>query len=206
MDWLKVYSPKEGVSAVIISHLTPPMTFTSLYGDLGTLATLADQYDTATSAQQATIITQVKSLIASKPLRSRRLILPSLSNDGFIAALEAYLDNIQSTLYLYGLHAIGQAWTPDEIALLVTSILSVEFEVTNTTESTSLHNEISLLVNGKPYDSLTALEKENVQEKCIDVVTSLLYWDVDTVANILSSAPSANLKFALKMAKYYIGQ
>jgi cobaltochelatase CobN len=189
--------------AVIISHLTPPMTFTSLYGDLGTLATLADQYDTATSAQQATIITQVKSIITNNHY-DLGVDTSTLSNEGLIAALEAYLYDIQSTLYPYGLHAIGQAWTPDEIALLVTSILSVEFKVTNTTESTTLHNEISLLINGKSYDSLTAMAKENVQAKCIEVVNSLIYWDVDTVANILSSTPSANLKFALQMAEYYI--
>lgn len=189
--------------AVIISHLTPPMTFTNLYGDLGTLATLADQFDTATSAQQATIITTVKSLI-TKNHYDLGVDISTLSDDGLIAALEAYLYDIQSTLYPYGLHAIGQTWTPDEIALLVTSILSVEFEVTNTTKSTSLHNEISHLINGKSYDSLTAMEKENVQEKCIDVVKSLMYLDADTVAHMLTSAPSATLKFALQMAEYYI--
>jgi hypothetical protein len=53
------------------------MTFTSHYGDLGTLATLVDQYDGATTAEQAEIITQVKSLIDSNHL-IWGLILPHL--------------------------------------------------------------------------------------------------------------------------------
>lgn len=189
--------------AVIISHLTPPMTFTSLYGDLGKLATLADQYDGATSAQQAEIITQIKSLISNNHY-DLGLDISTLNNNALIAALEDYLDDIQSTLYPYGLHSIGQAWNESEIALLVTSILSVEFEITNSTETTTLHDEISQIMNGKPYNSLTALEKEKVQEKCVDVVVSLICWDENTVANMLSSTPSANLIFTLQMAEYYI--
>lgn len=189
--------------AVIISHLTPPMTFTSLYGDLGTLATLSDQYDGATSNEKTEIITQVKSLISSNNY-DLGVNISTLNDEELMVALEDYLSDIQSTLYPYGLHAIGQAWTSDEIALLVTSILSVDFKITNSTETTTLHDEISKILNGKPYDDLTVLEKEEVQEKCLEVVIYLIGGDVNTVANLLTSSPSTNLLFALQMAKYYI--
>jgi cobaltochelatase CobN len=189
--------------AVIISHLTPPMTFTNLYGDLGTLATLTDQYDGATSTEKTEIITQVKSLISSN-YYDLGVDISTLSDDRLMEALEEYLDDIQSTLYPYGLHAIGEAWSDDEIALMVTSILSVEFEITNSTESTTLHDEISQIMNGKAYDDLTTLEKEEVQEQCVNVVESLIYWDVNTVANIITSSPSNNLLYTLQLAKYYI--
>lgn len=189
--------------AVIISHLTPPMTFTDLYGDLGTLATLVDDYDTATSTQQSQIITQIRSLITSNHY-NLGVDISTLSDDALISALEDYLENVQSTLYPYGLHAIGQAWTDDEISLLVTSILSVKFEITDLNTSTTLHDEISQIIKGKSYEDLTVLEKQEVQKKCVDVVKSLINLDLDTVAAKLTSTPSAELKYTLKMAKYYI--
>ncbi len=189
--------------AVIITHLTPPMTFTTLYGDLGTLATLVDDYDGATSTQKTQIISQVKSLINTNHY-DLGVDITNLSDDELIEALEDYLEGIQSTLYPYGLHAIGQKWSDDEVALLVTSILSVEFEVEDSTESTTLHDEISQLMYGKIYANLTVLEKQEVQDKCIDVVKSLIYWDVDTIANTLTSNPSMELKYTLQLAEYYI--
>ncbi len=188
--------------AVIISHLTPPMTFTILYGDLGTLATLADDYDGATSAQQAQIITQVKDLI-KKNHYNLGVDIDTLSNAELVEALEDYLEDIQSTLYPYGLHAIGQAWSEDEISLLVTSILSVDFSV-SVIETTTLHNEVSQVLYQKDYDDLSSMEKEKVQEKCVEVVKDLIYNDADTVAQGLTTEPSNNLKHALQKAKYYI--
>ncbi|MCE5215144.1 MAG: cobaltochelatase subunit CobN [Methanobacterium sp.] len=189
--------------AVIITHLTPPMTFTSLYGDLGTLATLTDDYDGATSTQKTQIISQVKSIINTNHY-DLGVDITTLSDDELMAALEDYLEGIQITLYPYGLHAIGQKWSDDEVALLVTSILSVEFKVANSTESTTLHDEISQIMYGKSFANLTVLEKQKVQEKCVDVVKSLIYWDVDTIANTLTSNPSTKLKYTLQMAEYYI--
>lgn len=190
-------------SAVIISHLTPPMTFTSLYGDLGTLATLVDQYDGATTAEQAEIITQVKSLIDSNHY-DLGVDIATLSDYALMTALDDYLVDIQSTLYPYGLHAIGEAWSDDEIALLVTSILSVEFEIPDSTDSTTLHDEISQIMYGEAYDDLTVLEKEEVQEKCVDVVISLISGDVNTEAYKLTSTPSENLIYTLELSQYYI--
>jgi hypothetical protein len=55
-------------------------------------------------------------------------------------------------------------------------MLSVEFEITNSTDSTTLHDEISQNINGKVvYDDLTRqLEKETVQLKCLEAVLDLI--------------------------------
>jgi len=188
--------------AVIISHLTPPMTFTHLYGDLGTLATLASDYDGATSTQKPEIITKIRSLI-QKNHYSLGADASTLSDEELINAVEDYLADIQSTLYPYGLHAIGQAWSEDEISLLVTSILSVDFAV-STTETTTLQEEISQVMYGKSYDNLAALDKDRVQAKCVEVVKALIYNEVDTVAAVLTTNPSPKLKAALEKAEYYI--
>jgi cobaltochelatase CobN len=189
--------------AVIISHLTPPMTFTSLYGDLGNLATLVDDYDSATSAERTNIIKQIKSII-QKNHYDVGVNTAKVKDAVLIEALDDYLEDLQGTLYPYGLHAIGQKWSAEQIALLVTSILSVEFEVGNSTEYTTLHDEISQILYKKSYSKLSVIQKENVQLKCIDVVKKLISKDVDTVAKSLTSKPSTKLKYALKMAKYYI--
>jgi cobaltochelatase CobN len=89
---------------------------------------LSDQYDGATSNEKTEIITQVKSLISSNNY-DLGVNISTLNDEELMVALEDYLSDIQSTLYPYGLHAIGQAWTSDEIALLVTSILSVDFKL-----------------------------------------------------------------------------
>ena len=189
--------------AVIISHLTPPMTFTSLYGDLGTLATLVDDYDSATSAERTKIIKQIKSLIQKNNYNIG--VNPSKVKDSaLIEALEDYLEDLQGTLYPYGLHAIGEKWSADQIALLVTSILSVEFKVENSTQYTTIQDEIAKLMYNKSYSKLSLLQKEKVQKKCIDVIKKLISKDVNTVAKTLTSSPSAKLKYTLKMAKYYV--
>jgi len=189
--------------AVIISHLTPAMSFTSLYGDLGTLATLADDYDGATDEEKEDLIKQIKELITSNNY-DLGVDTTNLSDDELVETLTNYLDDLQSTIYPYGLHAIGEQWSDEEIALLVTSMLSVEFEISNDGTTTTLHDEIAQLIYGKAYDDLTTLQKEKIQNKCIEIIEELINSDVTTVASNLTSNPSDGLIKALKLGVEYI--
>ncbi len=193
-------------SAVIIDHLTPPMGFTSLYGGMSDLESLVEDYDGADDAGKASIIIKIKETVKDNNLAADIGIdINNLSSDKIIKLINEYLEAVTNTFYPYGVDVLGQNWTDDQIALLVTSMLSVPFNVGGGNE-TSLQNEIALLMRGKTYDSLNAAEQNAVQEKCIEVVKELLQSDVTTVANKLTPNPTENLQTALKKAVTYCNE
>jgi cobaltochelatase CobN len=61
-----------------------------------------------------------------------------------------------------GLHAIGEQWSDEEIALLVTSMLSVEFEISKMVHD-SLHDENCTANLWKGLRDLTTLQKEKIR-------------------------------------------
>lgn len=85
--------------------------------------------------------------------------IDELKDDEFVDAIEDYLTSLQNTLYPYGLHAIGKNWTDDEIAMLVTSILSIPIEISPKVETT-LQDEISMLICGKNTTTLHLHKKK----------------------------------------------
>ena len=198
-------------SAVIIDHLTPPMGFTQLYGGMSDLEALVEDYDGADSTKKAEIITKIKKTITDNHLEADiGANINSLTADKLIAAVDSYLTDLANTFYPYGVDVIGKKWTDDQIALLVTSMLSVPYLVDNQTNSTdnlnttSLQNEVALVTKGKPYDDLTAGEQNTVQNRCVELIKQLIHSDVATVASGLTSNPSKNLKTALEKAVVYI--
>lgn len=64
-------------SAVMIDHLTPPMSFTELYGGYGELASLVSQYDGADPSVKPQIIAKMKEVI---------------KNNNFTKIIEAYIE------------------------------------------------------------------------------------------------------------------
>ncbi|MGC9516170.1 MAG: cobaltochelatase subunit CobN [Methanomicrobiales archaeon] len=196
---------KRRAGGVIIDHLTPPMTFTQLYGGLSLLAKLADEYEDATVSRRLEIITEVKTIIAKNHLEGDMGgSIDNLSNDELIQCINTYLSDVQSTLYPYGLHTIGEPWSDEKMALLVTSMLGVAFEVNGGTSYTTLQNEVALVMFGKLFIDCNAQEKDDVQDKCIELVKSLIHEDVATVVLSLTSNPSSELIFSLEKAVEYI--
>lgn len=191
-------------SAVIIDHLTSPMTFTKLYGGLKQLAILADEYTDANAARKSKIIAQIKSIIKTNHLETDMGInLKTISNKALINTLDSYLADVQATLYPYGLHVIGEKWSDEKIALLVTSMLSVGFE-TGGGHSTTLQDQVSLVMKKKLFNSLNALDKEKVQNRCVQLVKMLIKSSTNKTAFSFTSKPSSSLILALNKAKIYI--
>ncbi len=192
-------------SAVIIDHLTPPMGFTQLYGGMSDLESLVEDYDGADSNKKQTIITKIKKVITDNNLAADIGInLKKISQAGLISAVNKYLSEISNTFYPDGVDVIGKQWSDDQIALLVTSILSVPKQIpTSGIKTTSLQNEVALLLDGKPYSSLNAAQQNEIQSKCIKIVKELLHQDIDVVLNKLTKKPSKNLQSLLQSAKEY---
>ncbi|WBF08748.1 cobaltochelatase subunit CobN [Methanothermobacter thermautotrophicus] len=194
-------------SAVIIDHLTPPLTFTALYGGYASLATLVGQYDGADNSTKTEIISKIRKTIQDNNLTqliemAMGVSLNKLDGDKLVQTIEDYLGQVQDTLYPHGLHAIGKNWTEEEVAMLVSSILSVPFQV-STTEETTLQDEVALLFYRKSYGNLTSIQKEKVQENCIGIVKSVITDGVNATLNNLTSMPTAGLKKALELAREY---
>ncbi|MEM4525551.1 MAG: cobaltochelatase subunit CobN, partial [Methanothermobacter sp.] len=194
-------------SAVIIDHLTPPLTFTALYGGYATLAALVGQYDSADESTKTEIVTRIKKTIEDNNLKkliemTMGISLNKIDGDKLVKTIEDYLGLIQDTLYPHGLHAIGKNWTKDEVAMLVSSILSVPFQV-SATEETTLHKEVALLFYRKSYENLTSTQKEKVQEKCIEIVKSVITNGLNATLNNLTGTPTPGLKRALELAQKY---
>ncbi|HIH61607.1 MAG TPA: DUF3344 domain-containing protein [Methanobacteriales archaeon] len=194
-------------SAVIIDHLTPPLTFTALYGGYASLAALVGQYDGADNSTKTEIISKIRKTIQDNNLTqliemTMGVSLNKLDGDELVDTIEDYLLQVQDTLYPHGLHAIGKNWTEDEVAMLVSSILSVPFQV-STAEETTLQDEVALLFYKKSYGNLTSIQKEKVQEKCIGIVKSVITNGLNATLNNLTSMPTAGLRKALELAHEY---
>jgi len=194
-------------SAVIIDHLTPPLTFTALYGGYASLATLVSQYDGADESTKAKIIPKIRKTVADNNLTTliemtMGVSLNKLNGDKLVETIEDYLELVQGTLYPYGLHAIGKNWTADEVAMLVSSILSVPFQV-SATEETTLHDEVALLFYRKSYGNLTTIQKGKVQGKCVAIVKSIIINGLNATLNNLTRKPTSGLKRALELAREY---
>lgn len=195
--------------AVIISHLTSPMSFTHLYGNLTVLANLVDDY--GKNPKKATE-KQIRNLIISNDYSTNLGLNKSDVNtipiSSLIEKVNTFLKTTQDTLHPLGLHAIGDAWNENDIASTVSAMLSYDLVLENNAGVINLFNELSDIYYGNAYSSLNAFQREFILNKSYDIVKSLIYWDVDTVDEVLISQNSkfnrSNVLNSLYLAKTYI--
>ncbi|MBQ2653170.1 MAG: cobaltochelatase subunit CobN [Methanobrevibacter sp.] len=195
--------------AVIISHLTSPMAFTHLYGNLTVLANLVDDYNK--NPKKATE-NQIRNLIISNDysinLGLNKTDVKTVPIASLVEKINSFLKTTQDTLHPLGLHAIGDSWNENDIASTVSAMLSYDMVLENNQGVINLFNELSNIYYSKDYSSLNAFQREFILNKSYDVVKSLIYWDVDTVNNVLISQNSkfnnSNVLKCLDLAKTYI--
>lgn len=191
---------------VIIDHLTPPMSFTKLYGGLSLMAKLIDEYeDTYDLSRRQEIVDEVRTIISNNNLEvDIGGDLDVLSNDDLIDRVDDYLWDVQSTLFPYGLHVIGEPWSDEKISLLVTSMLSVPFDVEDGSRSITLQDQVALILYGKTFRECNAQEVDEVQGKSVEIVTALIHSQANTVALNFTSNPSNDFLLSLDKAAEYI--
>lgn len=196
---------KRRASAVIIDHLTPPMTLTNLYGNLSYIHTLTEEYEVGDKDKRLELAQQIRQIIIDEEYDKDMLInVSALDDDELIAQVNDYIDSLTGTLYPYGVHVIGQNWSDEEIGLLVTSMLSSEFEYNEAGDTTSLLNEMAYLLDNKDYAGLTNSKKSIVQTNSINFINSLIeYGEVETLNN-LTDNPSEGLYKTCQLALKYI--
>ena len=195
--------------AVIISHLTSPMSFTHLYGNLTVAASLINDYQN--NPNQNTI-NQLRDLIIKNDYATNLGLtkeeVQTLSNDLLIQKVNSFLIAMQSTLYPLGLHALGQPWSEQDLASTVSAMLSYDYVLENNQGTINLFTELSSYYYSRAYNELSAFEREFILNKSYDIVKALIYWDVDAVNSFLISQNSkfnnSNFLACLNLAKDYI--
>ena len=199
--------------AVIISHLTSPMAFTHLYGNLTALANLMNDYDSAKSkSQKDTIESNISNLIIandySTNLGLNKSEVKTIAFDSLKNKVDTFLKTTQDTLYPLGLHALGEYWSEEDLANTVSAMLSHDLVLENNQGVLNLFTELSKAYYSKEYSDLSAFEREFILNKSYDIVKALIYWDVDSVNSILinqnAKLDNANLLACLNLAKKYI--
>ena len=199
--------------AVLISHLTSPLAYTQLYGNLTLAANLVDQYlNSNDQSSKDRLSSQLRKLIVDNDyamnlgLTNKEVL--NLGADDLVKSVNKFLKSVQSTIYPLGLHAIGKYWTEKDLASTVSVMMSFDFTLDGNNGETNLFDELSRYFYSSNYDDLSALQREVILNKSYDICAALVYWDVDTVYNFLINQNSVydNSKFlaCLELAKKYI--
>ena len=196
--------------AVILSHLTSPLSYTHLYGNLTVAAGLIEDY--FKSDDKDAIALKLRNLIIendySMNLGLDKDGVMKISGDELAEKMNAFLIQTQSTIHPLGLHAIGQYWSEQDIASTVSIMLSYDFDAGDNLGETNLFDELSDYYYSSAYAKLSAFEREAVLNKSYDICRALIYWDVETVYKMLISTDNKynNTRFlaCLNLAKKYI--
>ncbi len=200
--------------AVLVSHLTSPMSYTHLYGNLTAAASLVEDYLNAKNSNSKDEIgKELADLIItndySMNLGLTKDDVSKLAYDSLVEKVDSFLKSTQSTIYPLGLHALGKYWDEEDLAGTVSVMLSFDFELGDNIGETNLFDVISrAYFKGKHYDNLSSFEREFVLNKSYDVCKALIYWDADTVYNTLINSnnnfDNEKLLACLNLAKKYI--
>lgn len=192
--------------AVMITHLTSPLAYTSLYGNLTAIANLINKYENTTDkTQKDTIAFSIKLLIERnnyiQSMGLTREEFEKLNLNEVVKSADKFLFEVQNTLYPLGLHAIGQNWTVTDISRSVVAALSQEFTYDGIT--TTIFDEVAKYLFSKKYSELNALERDKVLNTSEQIVAALIFSNSTTVANVLGS-DNPSLIATMNYARYYI--
>ncbi|MCC7551873.1 MAG: cobaltochelatase subunit CobN [Methanobacterium sp.] len=148
---------KRRAYALIITHLTPAVAQTELYGNLGEmhdlLTSFQDAYDRNDTARMAALKPQILNKINSEPGLSERLGITSTTNFGIIYnQVHNYLHSIMSQVTTYGLHTFGELPDNETLEKFIDAIIA--FDPAN---RTSRRDEIRELLVQSASNEMSAL-------------------------------------------------
>ena len=195
--------------AVIISHLTSPMAYTHLYGNLTVLANLINDYN---KNPKKSTEDKIRNLIISNDystnLGLNKSEVKTIKFNSLVDKVNTFLKTTQDTLHPLGLHALGDAWSEQDIASTVSAMLSRDHVLENNEGVLNLFSELSDIYFSRDYSSLSAFEREFILNKSYDIVKALIYWDAATVGEVLAAENAkfndSNVMACLNLAKSYI--
>jgi cobaltochelatase CobN len=158
-----VNDPGEGIqakrrsAAVIIDHLTPPMTRAELHDDLARLETLVDEYALAADLdpkRAAVIAEDILSLARSQRLDADVNVTRETPTNDALRALDAHLCDLKEMQIRDGLHVFGRAPQNTQRNDLLVSIARLPRSDSKPHEA-SLHRALALDLGLRDFDPLT---------------------------------------------------
>ncbi len=163
---------KRRASAVILDHLTPPLTRAELYGDLLELEALIDEYYQAQSLNPSrlkTIGDRIRNLVSKTNLNQdlgvNQLDIDSLTQ--FLTVADGYLCELKEAQIRDGLHIFGQCPQGKQLRDLIIAIARFSsYNNLGLIEAIREDLGINIELNQDTYaDILTDSEKKNVTDK-----------------------------------------
>lgn len=148
--------------AVMIDHLTPPLTATPLYDDLLRLRQLVESYESSANpalrqqaaASMRALIDELnlrKALIASMDaeLKVRGISFEQADDELLVHEIGHYLTQLQEDFMPLGLHVFGRPWSAEAVSTMLTSM---KVETGNASARRNLENspanEMRALLHG----------------------------------------------------------
>ena len=198
--------------AVMITHLTPPIVASGLYGNFTNLAKTAFEYREVENASVkekygVEILLQCRDLHLDEDLG---VDLDEVSSDPaafdeFVGELERYLYDLKNEFMPYGLHTFSRPPEGEPLVEMVESMLGQEFK-----------EEVALMIGYEDYPNPSRLDKEEVLENCSLALLSevilnetspeeafMRVLSVNVSENESSLLPSKNLTLQLEKALVY---
>ena len=158
-----VNDPGEGIqakrraSAVIIDHLTPPMTRAELHDDLARLETLVDEYALAADLdpKRATVLAEdILSLARAQRLDADVNVTRDTPTNEALRALDAHLCDLKEMQIRDGLHVFGRVPADAQRNDLIVSIARLPRSELKAQDA-SLHQALALDLGLGTFDPLT---------------------------------------------------
>jgi cobaltochelatase CobN len=158
-----VNDPGEGIqakrrtAAVIIDHLTPPMTRAELHDDLARLETLVDEYALAADLdpkRAAVIAEDILSLARAQRLDADVNVTRETPTGEALRALDAHLCDLKEMQIRDGLHVFGSAPRDAQRDDLLVSIARLPRSESKPQDA-SLHRALALDLGLRDFDPLT---------------------------------------------------
>ena len=158
-----VNDPGEGIQAkrragaVIIDHLTPPMTRAELHDDLARLETLVDEYALAADLdpKRATVLAEdILSLARAQRLDADVNVTRDTPTNEALRALDAHLCDLKEMQIRDGLHVFGRVPADAQRNDLIVSIARLPRSDLKAQDA-SLHRALALDLGLGEFDPLT---------------------------------------------------
>jgi cobaltochelatase CobN len=150
--------------AVMITHLTPPIVASGLYGNLTNLAEMVFLYKSVQNAsvklgymEQILNISRKMHLDEDLQVDAANISANQTAFDRFADELEQYLFELKNQFMPYGLHVFGQPPEGGPLTGLVRSMLGDDFK-----------REIAPMISYQDYPNPARLDKEQELENCTE--------------------------------------
>lgn len=155
---------KRRAYAVLISHLTPPVVESALYGNLLEMHDLLNSFDDAynrnDTERMALLKNQILNKINNEAGLSERLGIDSTTGFGTVLnKLHDYLHELQALLTLYGLHTFGELPDSETLEKFIAAIIAYD-PANRTGQHDYILNLLNQSVNNEMASLLKALNGE----------------------------------------------